>query len=369
MACFKIGGRIFLLALGALTMALGCANQGVTSIACDPTCPSGFTCCGPADEPICRDLSSDPDHCGACGLACPSVRPRCSAGACVAAPGGPDAGMAGTDAQIARPDSGVAEGNCRPSCSSNERCCDTTCVARMVPSGTDGRTHPSFMNCGGCDMACDSMRATACSPSPSTGMPGCMCGLEGQCAFDETCAEGPTGFFCVNVRTDPMHCGEIGHACGQGETCNGGVCQCGGSDPCGEGQSCCGGACIPTDADDSNCGGCGVTCGADETCRSGMCICGEGEGARACVGFSDTSLGELCCEGQCVPQDNANCAGCGMTCGDGLSCDVGFTFGGYVICCATRIPFSPVAFCSMETPSDPEPDPTPDPEPEPEPAE
>jgi hypothetical protein len=215
------------------------------------------------------------------------------------------------------------------------------------------------MNCGGCEMTCDPERATACSPSPTTGMPSCMCGLEGQCTFDETCVMGPTGFFCVNLDTDPAHCGEVGRACGQGETCNAGVCQCGASDPCGDGQACCGGACIETDADNANCGGCGVTCGPEETCHGGMCICGTGDDARACLRFSDTSLGELCCSGQCVPQDNSNCTACGTTCGEGLNCDVGFTFGGYTICCATRIPLSPIAFCSEEVPEEPIPPPAP----------
>ncbi len=345
MACSRMSVQSVV--MGAAFLILGCANDRDTSFACDPNCPSGFTCCGPTDTPICRDLSNDPDNCGACGLACPSVRPRCSRGACVAIPG-TDAGM-GTDATVGRSDAGIPQGNCRPSCSSNERCCDTTCVGRTVPSGTDGRDDPSFTNCGGCEMACDAQRATGCSLA-STGMPGCMCGLEGQCAFDEMCVAGPTGFFCVNLDTDPLHCGEVGHACGQGETCNAGVCRCGTGDTCEDGQACCGGACIETDADDMNCGGCGVTCGPEEACRGGMCICGTGEGARACLPFtSATSLGELCCEGQCVPQDNANCAGCGATCAGGLNCDVGFTFGGDMICCATRIPFAPVAFCSSVT--------------------
>ncbi len=41
-----------------------------------------------------------------------------------------------------------------------------------------------------------------------------------------------------------------------------------------EGGVACGGNCVNTQNDDSNCGGCGIVCGDAETCQSGSCTAG-----------------------------------------------------------------------------------------------
>jgi hypothetical protein len=47
----------------------------------EPICPSDTTLCGTGDLAICTDLQKDPEHCGACGKACPSGV-ACAAGVC-----------------------------------------------------------------------------------------------------------------------------------------------------------------------------------------------------------------------------------------------------------------------------------------------
>lgn len=103
---------------------------------------------------------------------------------------------------------------------------------------------------------------------------------------------------CVDVATNPAHCGSCGSACGAGRTCTGGACV------CGAGLTACSGSCVDLRADRSNCGACGVSCGVGGTCSGGNCVC---------------PIGQVLCGGRCAPVEQ-NCGACGTACGAGDTC-------------------------------------------------
>jgi len=74
------------------------------------------------------------------------------------------------------------------------------------------------------------------------------------------------GGACVDLMTDPNHCGTLGTTCA--DQCLGGVCVATG---CGAGLQNCGDACVDTETDPLNCGGCGDVCNRDEVCVRGNC--------------------------------------------------------------------------------------------------
>jgi hypothetical protein len=117
----------------------------------------------------------------------------------------------------------------------------------------------------------------------------------------ETCG----GDACVDLETDPQHCGACDNVCPVGVPCNAGSCV------CPEGQEICTGACVDTQSDPQNCGRCGSPCAPDEVCWMGVC-------ADTCAGLTD-------CEGACVDTQNdpENCGTCGNTCDGGNDCVLG----------------------------------------------
>jgi hypothetical protein len=227
------------------------------------------------------------------------------------------------DGSVPMTDSSVPS-MCTPTCSADERCCGATCVDRIAPAGQlDARTHESFLNCVGCGLECDPELASRCGRI-ADGPVECLCGATRECRAGEACAANAAGVLqCVNLNFDPMNCGALGNACAADETCTMGVCGCGSTGVrCGDGQGCCasagGGApmCIDISSDPMNCGGCGVVCGAGFVCGGGECRCGGVDGPVCNPGSGPSDLGNLCCDGACVPRDNANCTACGVGCAE-----------------------------------------------------
>ncbi|MGH7440222.1 MAG: hypothetical protein ACRENE_31405 [Polyangiaceae bacterium] len=144
-------------------------------------CPeSAATMC----DGTCRNLSGDPDNCGACGFTCAAPpangTPTCIAGAC-----------------------GFA-------CNGGYRLCGGTCVSITTAE-----------NCGGCADA-DSGAHLCSGATP-------LCMTTGEfyaCTSSCPAGEVPCGSGCVDVTHDPNNCGGCGLACGTGPTCQDGGCVC-----------------------------------------------------------------------------------------------------------------------------------------------
>ena len=71
---------------------------------------------------------------------------------------------------------------------------------------------------------------------------------------------------CVNLASDPRHCGSCGHHCLAGESCVSGMCS-----GCSVGQVACPKGCASLSSDPANCGQCGHRCGAGQSCSNGAC--------------------------------------------------------------------------------------------------
>jgi len=117
----------------------------------------------------------------------------------------------------------------------------------------------------------------------------------------ETCGAGA---LCIDLASDPAHCGTCEDACPATSSCIDGACVCPGD------ESICNAACVDLTSDPANCGTCGTDCG-DLFCRQGQC-------SSDCGDLSE-------CTGACVDltSDPANCGICGKVCGTGSSCASG----------------------------------------------
>ncbi len=315
--------------------------DGVAPTACAGTAPTGETCCDNGDGTgSWRATQTDPNHCGGCGVRCPSGT-VCALGTCSAAglqdAGGLDGGRAST---------------CSAGCAASERCCDGACVSRSVAAGIDGRDDPSFQNCGSCGNTCDPMLASACTGGGGTAQ--CACGTLSPCAPGTQCLldEAAGAFRCVDLQRDADNCGAPGNRCEDGEECQMGRCVCAGAGrACGAGEACCDGACVDINSDSSHCGGCGNSCGANgPICVGGACRCGERAACRPPTTGIIPDLGESCCEGACVENTDADC-GCGDVCEGDERCLIGtggLPFPGFPpdtgICCGVGLPG--FAFCA-----------------------
>ena len=119
------------------------------------------------------------------------------------------------------------------------------------------------------------------------------------------CDEGQTACpdgACVDLATDPDHCGDCDVACPPEAPCQAGFCICPGD------AVACGTECVDTSASPLHCGACDVACGAGADCVDGVCEC------------FDTTL--TWCDGECVDleSNHDHCLGCGQACGEGEAC-------------------------------------------------
>ena len=123
--------------------------------------------------------------------------------------------------------------------------------------------------------------------------------IDGLTSTCEQCG-GPS---CIDVSSDPLHCGGCDTPCPSGAPCVDGTCQC--PPP----QTACGTECVDTISDPSHCGGCDLPC--DMFCLAGSCVADCG-GLQACGG--------ACVDTQTNP---AHCGGCDQPCDAGEACDAG----------------------------------------------
>ncbi|MCA9690808.1 MAG: hypothetical protein KC636_14470 [Myxococcales bacterium] len=105
---------------------------------------------------------------------------------------------------------------------------------------------------------------------------------------------------CVDINSDPEHCGGCGDACTPGWDCVNKSCEL----DC-DGLTNCDGTCYDTNTNPEHCGGCNTPCPGSEICAGGSCIDACPEGEKVC--------GDGCVNTQ---SDAMNCGGCGFACED-----------------------------------------------------
>lgn len=229
-------------------------------------CGPGLTDCGST----CVDLSSDMNHCGACGAVCESglVPVECRSGVCE-----------------------------RASCPVGITYCGA------VDGCRDTMTDPA--HCGGCQQPCADGECVG-------GVCGGGGGAGGGCDLGMT----DCGGVCTDLN-DNANCGACGTACGANQTCTGGVCVDNPVDPnaCAPGLENCFGTCVDLTNNANNCGGCGIPCPAGQLCQSKVCVAG---GPACAPGL--TACGGICLN---LMTDSFACGACTNVCGEGQSCQGG----------------------------------------------
>jgi len=165
-------------------------------------------------------------------------------------------------------------------------------------------------------------------------------------AAEAPCPPGHTtcGASCVDLNSDPEHCGACDRACAGGEVCNEG--RCAGS--CTPELTDCAGACVDLQTDEAHCGGCGLPCGAGESCIGGACLCIPACAGRECgsdgcggscgscpAGWSCEPSGDCVCRPACAGRE-CGPDGCGGSCG---SCASGWTCTGTGVCAFESLTF------------------------------
>src|SRR5271166_4657831 len=303
-----------------------CCNGTPTPIVDDPiNCGDcGIVCFGGANPKCCDfkcvDASSDPLNCGDCGRPCPAPG-RCVNGVCEC-PAPPWKKCSGicVDTSISQ----LNCGSCGNACLPGETCCSGVCACNCTTgekcspietccSGTCANLSMDSSNCGACGQVCHVAAGSASSPGVNIVLGqcvggSCICPPNLRPAWPDwngflVCC--PTINFstmswclsngqpaCVDLNTDPNHCGKCGHQCPTGQVCLGGRCHCpateqecgktanGDSICCAPGLDCCNGQCVNTQTDAANCGACGVSCGSGN-CVHGVCQCPPGTACRA----------------------------------------------------------------------------------------
>ncbi len=211
-----MSARVQLAALALLGLLAGCGSPLVGA-----QCKPGFVLC----DGLCVDLARDAEHCGSCGHSCGGA--ACKASKCSGEPAG-DAGPAdgGKDgsAMPMGSDAGADGGSLYP------------------PSVGKGGSGTPFLPDGGVHF-----------PDPKVSS-GCGVGLT-SCSGD-----------CVDIASDPAHCGECGVGCPTGQFCALGTC----TDVCNPPLSFCSGRCFDLQNDENHCGDCGTVC-VSGLCNAGQC--------------------------------------------------------------------------------------------------
>src|SRR5215831_9305461 len=139
---------------------------------------------------------------------------------------------------------------------------------------------------------------------------------------DASCAGTLCGSNCVNLQTDPNHCGRCDIQCASGTQCLSGLCVCSAGPPCQcpPGTTLCGNACIDTQTDPTNCGFCGHVCSFSANsypiCTGGGCSIGCNSGFANCDRIDANG-----CETS-LASDPASCGACGHDCRGG-ACQAG----------------------------------------------
>ncbi len=212
-----------LLTLGVLFGAAGCVDgslqSGQNAPAANMTAGGGAGSvvgsggAGNVADGSCKDVLTDPAHCGSCSHACTAGQ-ICAQGSCMAA---------------------------AVKCTAPQTLCSGACVDLSAPA-----------NCGACGKAC------ATGQSCNAGVCACPAG--------QTACNG----ICLDTQSSNDNCGACNQACATGAVCTAGMCG------CPAGQTTCSGVCVDTTQSEANCGACGQACAMGATCSAGKCVTGAG---------------------------------------------------------------------------------------------
>lgn len=166
------------------------------------------------------------------------------------------------------------------------------CIGASTRCGAtcvDINTDPD--HCGRCDRVC---------PETPGGVASCVAG---DCVFECLSGFEICGAECVNINVDADHCGDCDIACEPGQVCASGTC----AVACEPGTSKCNDGCDDLTSSVVNCGTCGRSCpappGATPSCVGGSC-------SYKCL----PGLAE--CDASCVDlqTDAAHCGDCDTVC-------------------------------------------------------
>ena len=224
---------------GFVGMGTDCGSQP------DRQCVAGACLC-PADLADCdgvlktgceANVTSDPDNCTGCGIACSS--------------------------------NNMAKRTCDDGCDGTCAAGYQDCNGDKLKDGCETTTKDDVKNCGACGLVCSNNHVTA----------SCAAGVcNGACSANfNDCNGSKAKDGCESdSRTDAKNCGGCGVACSTNHlkpTCAagacGGACENGFSDCNGNKQT--DGCEVDTNNDPKNCGGCGIVCAADQACGAGKC--------------------------------------------------------------------------------------------------
>ncbi len=323
----------------------------VNVVRCDnTTCKA--TCCGD----VCRDTTSNANHCGACGNVCDSDE-ICQNGHCVADPylaenavcyaNEKKCGGICTDVMNNNDNCGECGNVCLEGTKCHNGDCVVDCGRQTVCNNTCTDLLSDGENCGKCGEACDAdaycQNATCQYTCADQNQVVCNhtctslesdiknCGACGTvCETDETCRNGlcttecsseletVCDQKCVNTKSDNDNCGECGIKCDSNQYCSDGTCV----DTCADtSKTICDHACIDVQTNKDNCGECGNRCAATEICQNGECGCPAND-PYCNVPKPTCDSNEKLCGITCVDTktDRLNCGTCGHDCGEGNNC-------------------------------------------------
>jgi hypothetical protein len=314
------------------------------------TCPAPWATCPGVDGKLptyaCgTDLSTNVDHCGACGVVCrtPSaaynIHMGCAAGQCQAFcnEGTGDCNAITDDGCEASFEDDPANcGACGAKCPAGVACKNGKCGCPQGTTECNGQCvdlQSDDANCGGCNVVCAEQPpadAGALRPHMEYGCNQGKCQqlrcVQNASEFWSDCNQQLDPDGCeVDLRHDAAHCGSCTNACDPGQQCfstgAGPECQ------CKQGQTLCESTgpinpayCADTENDPKNCGACGYVCpfqpGARAVCSHGRCDSECLPGKADCNGRSDDG-----CEAD-LDKDPRNCGACGSLCavGKGQPC-------------------------------------------------
>lgn len=321
-----------------------CSFPHATGVACDAGvcimggCEAGFADCdGVASNGCEANLAADPNNCQQCGNVCPAAggTPVCVFGACsvsACSPGLGDCsatepgcetdlltstshcGFCGNECSYPRASGICDQGVCElGACDQSYGNCDAS-----VDNGCETNIDTSLTNCGACGQVC---------PAVAHANTACVLGVcKNSCI--SPWLDCDDGLGCeTNGSSDVANCGGCGQVCSSNNMlsvgCNNGVC----TGTCATWYADCNndlqadGCETEVRSDPANCGGCGWQCSGNHvlnpSCKYGSC------GGTCELGWGDCNHNKLLDGCETSLNTNANCGGCGVTCGDCESCSNG----------------------------------------------